>query len=441
METSRFDSLVRALGEGGTTRRALTGLFGGALLAALPLAGGAKKKKKKKKKKCKPEPVSTTCAGKCGSVTNNCKQVVACGSCACKSACGVCFTCQAGPNSPGTCVADAKQVGDPCGAAGQVCQANGTCACANSACANPTPVCGAQTCEACTSHTQCQAAGKGDICCNGSCFAGNCCDNSVCGNPTPICTQHTCSACTSTSQCATKEICDSGSCAVCDVCASGCTYSSPQEAIEAGYNNGDPSISVKICPGTYSRIYKHVHEPDATLIGAGDGADPASNTILDDPGTNDPDPPDWVARFEGGTSTLRGVRITGGTGGGLLNNTGTTLHLTDCTIFDNSSLTSVPGGGDGGGITNAGTLLVTNVTVAENKATIRGAGIFNFGSDGATIAFSGVNLISGNVLEEENAPGSAIFNQGNTPGVITGLNTVAFENNDPETDQCHGCPT
>ena len=42
METSRFDSLVRALGEGSATRRrTLTGLAG-ALLAALPLAGEAK---------------------------------------------------------------------------------------------------------------------------------------------------------------------------------------------------------------------------------------------------------------------------------------------------------------------------------------------------------------------------------------------------------------
>ncbi len=429
METSRFDSLVRALGEGGATRRTLARLMGGALLAALPLAGEAKKKKKKKK--CKPDSTAVTCNGKCGSVTNNCKQAVACGSCNCKQQCDVCFTCQAGPTTPGACVVDAKKVGQTCGAPGQVCQANGTCACRDSACANPTPVCGAVTCEACTSDAQCQAAGKGGVCCDGSCYAGDCCGNSDCDNPTPICTQHTCSACTSTTQCGNREICDDGSCEACDVCpgAGNCTYESPQQAIEAGYTAGASEITARICPGTYTRVYKHVHEPDVTLIGAGDGNDPASNTILDDPGTNDPNPPDWVARFEGGTSTLRGVRVTGGTGGGVLNNFAT-LSVADCTITENAIASQ------GGGIQNNGVLNVTNVRVEGNSAANEGGGIFNF--SGSTITFAGDNLVADNTLTNPNAAyrGSGISNQ----GTIHGIATVTIRDNDPANSQCYGCP-
>jgi hypothetical protein len=82
MDNSQFDRLARALGAL-RTRRAATALLGG-LLAAPILASediDARKKKKKKKKKCKPEPTTQTCAGKCGSVKNNCKKAVACSAC------------------------------------------------------------------------------------------------------------------------------------------------------------------------------------------------------------------------------------------------------------------------------------------------------------------------------------------------------------------------
>lgn len=466
METSRFDSLVRSLGTTGTDRRTLASLLGGALLATLPLAAGARKdqrgkhkpendngrnhhaasvtsEKKKKKKKCKPESAAVTCVGKCGSVTNNCKKAVSCGSCACSGTCAVCFTCKAGSNTPGKCAPDPTKAGQSCGAPGNVCQTNGTCACQDSACANPKPVCGAETCQACTSHAQCQAAGKGGVCCNGSCFAGDCCDNSVCGHATPICTGHTCSACTSTSQCGNKEICDNGACEACDVCPTGCIYESPEQAIKVGWPDATEPITVRICPGTYGSIYKDSYTPNVTLIGAGDGANPTSNTILDGPGNADPEHPDAVVRFEGGgTSTLRGVRITGGIIGGVYNNSNTTLNLTNCTLSGNSSLISAPGGGSGGGISNAGALFVTNVAVEDNSADSRGAGIFNFGSDGGTIAFSGANVIADNVLVGSGAQGSAIYNQGNqsSSSAITGLGTVTFQGNDPEADQCHNCP-
>lgn len=72
------------------------------LAAAAGLAGTVAleaKKKKKRKKKCKPEPAATTCAGQCGSITNNCKKVVDCGVCVCTPPCGACFACDASRRS------------------------------------------------------------------------------------------------------------------------------------------------------------------------------------------------------------------------------------------------------------------------------------------------------------------------------------------------------
>lgn len=145
MDGSRFDQVVRSLTISGTRRSLI------ALLVSLPPFGGlaallgedeaeARRKRRKKRnkhgkgrrkgnrqKKCKPNSLAKSCAGKCGSVKNNCKKTVDCGSCACIPPCPVCKVCQETPDVPGTCVADASQVGDDCGAAGQVCHADGSC--------------------------------------------------------------------------------------------------------------------------------------------------------------------------------------------------------------------------------------------------------------------------------------------------------------------------
>lgn len=97
MDDRHFDALTKALATPGPRRR----LLGTA--AALPLLGGVlasrtadeaegkghkkRKGRKGRKKKCQAEPASQTCAGTCGSVTNNCQQAVNCGSCACSPAC------------------------------------------------------------------------------------------------------------------------------------------------------------------------------------------------------------------------------------------------------------------------------------------------------------------------------------------------------------------
>lgn len=147
METRHFDRLTRALSKAGPRR----GLLG--LLAGLPVLGGlaalldseemdakgrrrrrmkahkhgrGRRRKHRKNKKCQAQSTAETCAGKCGSVTNNCQKTVDCGSCACNPPCDACSVCN---EATRTCVADPSQNGATCagsGTATSVC-CNGDC--------------------------------------------------------------------------------------------------------------------------------------------------------------------------------------------------------------------------------------------------------------------------------------------------------------------------
>ncbi len=202
MDARHFDRLTRILTEAGSRR----GLLG--LLTALPVLGGifalldpdeldAKGRRKRRKKrhkhgkgrrrkhhkKCQAESKAKTCSGTCGSVTNNCKKTVDCGSCNCESACEECFICQSGPNTPGTCVVDPEQVGEPCGSDGQVCQADGACACQAGSCPDEAPICDDGACVACSaakpcSVSQCCNAATGQ--CVASCPSCQICDGGIC---------------------------------------------------------------------------------------------------------------------------------------------------------------------------------------------------------------------------------------------------------------------
>ena len=90
MDQEIFDLISRRFASR-LNRRTLAGVAVLSLAAVTTQASNvdAKKKKKKKKKKpttpppttCKPDAAATTCAGKCGSVSNNCQQQVNCGAC------------------------------------------------------------------------------------------------------------------------------------------------------------------------------------------------------------------------------------------------------------------------------------------------------------------------------------------------------------------------
>jgi hypothetical protein len=211
------DRLARRVGTFGSRRAALGILAGTGLAAALGLTeddATAKRKRRKKKRKkkvtpCTPEPRATTCAGKCGSIANNCQTPVNCGGCP---------TCQRCDAATASCKPDQDQQGDPCGQAGQVCLANGTCACdagscgANTVCLNGTcqrcgladdPCCSGNACRqaflVCTPAGTCELCGRdGEPCCaNDTCdIASRVCLSGTCRNcgglGEPCCANNTC---------------------------------------------------------------------------------------------------------------------------------------------------------------------------------------------------------------------------------------------------------
>lgn len=149
MDTDRFADALRRWS---TARRPLLGAGLGSLLGLADLmAGDARKKRKKKRNKksnprpCVPDPSATTCAGRCGSVRDNCGTTVDCGTAATCQASGFGNLC-----CEGTC-------------------ATGTC-CDSSACSNPTPVCVNHTCTQCSDSVPCPTG----TCCTGDGTCGDC---------------------------------------------------------------------------------------------------------------------------------------------------------------------------------------------------------------------------------------------------------------------------
>jgi hypothetical protein len=247
-----FPALARALTDAGTRRGQL------AFLATLPVLGGlfalldpdeadAKGRRKRRtkshkhgmgngrhrtgKRTGKAHAKATVCAGKCGNVKNNCKKTIDCGSCDCDPTCGECFLRQEqGPITPGQCVPDPEQVGDPCGSDGQVCQAGGVCACQAGSCPDNTPICQLGACVPCTTDTQCQIGSLGDRCCGGVCQ--ECCNGGDCSGTTPICDDGTCVSCSASNPCpsgccnATTGTCVAN-CPNCQTCDGGVCIAEP----------------------------------------------------------------------------------------------------------------------------------------------------------------------------------------------------------------------
>jgi hypothetical protein len=109
----------------------------------------------------------------------------------------------------------------------------------------------------------------------------------------------------------------------------------------------------------------------------------------------------------GGTLTLTNSTISGNTAefGGGINNDGT-MTLTNSTISGNSAENGTPFDADGGGIINDGTLTVTNSTISGNFADY-GAGILNDEGGTATVTDS---AITGNSASGEEDVGGGIYN-------------------------------
>jgi hypothetical protein len=79
-----------------------------------------------------------------------------------------------------------------------------------------------------------------------------------------------------------------------------------------------------------------------------------------------------------------------GRGGGILNNTGSTLTLNGSTVSGNKASSSFEA--DGGGIATFGNMTITNSTISGNKVTGKGVGV------GGGIASFGTSAVSGSII-------------------------------------------
>lgn len=214
--------------------------------------------------------------------------------------------------------------------------------------------------------------------------------------------------------CPPGQIClRSGMCQPCTVTCTG-TPKQCGAALQAAMDGGG---TVYACPGRYQGGFA-LGPPLAnlSLIGAGAGDDPASNTILDGQdlagvldigGGLGPVTLERVRFTDGFAAIGAGIRQTNGTlrmtectvegntssglGGGIA--VGGTLEMTRCTLRDNSALGSL---GEGGGLYTIGTSTLTDCLVEDNYASDSGGGIAVFG--GAAF-LAGTTQVRDNVVD------------------------------------------
>lgn len=238
--------------------------------------------------------------------------------------------------------------------------------------------------------------------CGAACGSGQVCQGGVCG---VRCGDGFCPA--------ASELCVAGACVACDVTCAVANHTCDGAALQAALDAGGV---VHVCPGVYTGAFTAPGSTPVTIIGAGSGSDPATSAILD-------------ARQSGRTltlhanATLRGLRITGGTGcggAGLATLAEVVLTVEQCAIIDNhEDSLSCTGGGvfllggtttirdslisqnssgvNGGGIiTNSGDLILRSTEVRQNTA-LRGGGVY---VNGGTFGLLDGSVITGNTATD-----------------------------------------
>jgi hypothetical protein len=247
--------------------------------------------------------------------------------------------------------------------------------------------------------------------------------------------------------CPANQIClRSGACQPCDVTCTG-TPAACGAALQTAMNGGG---TVYVCPGRYQGGFT-LSPPLATLrvIGAGEGLDAASNTILD---ANDRGGVLDIATGVG-TVALERLRITDGNGalyGAGIKHQATMLRMTECTVSGNTSVEGPNGGGgtaggistdfmstlemtrctvrdnhaigtfgNGGGIWTSGTTILTDCLIENNTATNAGGGLF---VDDGTTTLAGSTQVRDNVTNPSNLP-----NAGFGGGILNRLTLVIAE--------------
>jgi hypothetical protein len=199
--------------------------------------------------------------------------------------------------------------------------------------------------------------------------------------------------------CSANELCLNGACQPCTVTCTG-SAAACGASLQAALNGGG---TVYVCPGNYRGGF--VLNAAMRVVGAGEGTDPATNTILD---ANDRG---RVLEIKPGVGPveLERLRITDGNisqGAGVLHS-GTKLVMTDCTASGNTAIGNValgggiasgPGilemtrcavrdnhaigmggqfpAGQGGGMFLVGTTTLTDCLIEDNRATVEGGGLW-----------------------------------------------------------------
>lgn len=224
----------------------------------------------------------------------------------------------------------------------------------------------------------------------------------ACAGCTPSCTSKSCGSddgCGGTCGCAANALCQAGVCQPCSVVCSG-------DAIACGNQlqialTGAGGGTVYVCPGRYVGNFT---VGNGALVGAGDGTDPATNTILDANGSGR-----VVLIDVGANAALQKLRITGGNvpadfGGGIRNQG--TLNVTACTITQNRADLAA-------GFYNdiRSTAVLNNCTISENTANGSGGGLFNdaVGGIGSVLTIKGTTITGNQTMT---GSGGGIFNFG-----------------------------
>lgn len=191
----------------------------------------------------------------------------------------------------------------------------------------------------------------------------------------PTCPAGTCGddGCGGTCACAVESLCVDGACQACNVtCDSdpATCGAALQAKLSAGGN-------VVVCPGRYkpetASGFLINHSTPTTVVGAGSGADPDANTVLDQQNAVD-SMVFWIGNMDAKVS-LSGLHMTGGTGtasgpGGFLSWSRNLLEVDDCSFVGNTGAT------EGGGFQHQGPLTMTNCLVSGNEATTGPGGIY-----------------------------------------------------------------
>jgi len=171
--------------------------------------------------------------------------------------------------------------------------------------------------------------------------------------------------------------------------------------VQAALNAGGPA-TVRVCAGTYIEALSITR--DVNVIGAGDGGEPTTDTILSGAGTGN-----RVILIDGDiTVTLQRVRVTGAhvtfPGAGIAVFNPANVNLVECAIVGNTTTNSSASVSVGGGIfSNTGsgpdggtiTLDATTRVTGNHADLVAGGGGGIFRASG-TVTLSTVDNVSGN---------------------------------------------